>query len=146
MQCVVTDATGMYWYVSTISSKIQVSNFGYLSSAHTILTSAKMWGSVVIFEAKWGPRAEKFGKQCSNVFVNIRVQGKKSKRRQQSTRRQKFHSFTDPPAGYQVQADESVEICSMNGRDTTINILCIRWTWGYLHLFIQVKRYICHCA
>jgi hypothetical protein len=60
------------------------------------------------------------------------VWGTESKRRQQSTRLQEFHSFTVPLESYQVQADESVEICSMNGRDTAINILCIRWTWGVL--------------
>jgi len=32
MQCIVTYATGMYQYLSKVSSEIHILNFGYLSS------------------------------------------------------------------------------------------------------------------
>jgi hypothetical protein len=71
MQCIVTVTVGIYWCLSNISSEILVSNMGYLSSGHTILTSARMWGSVVIFRSQKGSANWKFGKHCSIVFTVI---------------------------------------------------------------------------
>jgi len=42
MQCNVTYAAGMYYYLSKVISYIQILNFGYLSSGTSILTRAKM--------------------------------------------------------------------------------------------------------
>jgi len=42
MQSIITYDTGMYSQLSNISSEIQIFKFGYLSSGHTVFTSAKM--------------------------------------------------------------------------------------------------------
>jgi hypothetical protein len=50
-------ATGMYYYLSKISSQIYVLNSGYLSSGQYIYVSK----DVVIFVAERGPRAKCLG-------------------------------------------------------------------------------------
>jgi len=48
MQCIVTYAIGMYFWLSKISPEITVFNTGYQSAGQSILQWARMWGSVVI--------------------------------------------------------------------------------------------------
>jgi hypothetical protein len=48
----VTHATGMYSYPSKISPRLQITNFEYVSSGHTMFTWARMWWSVVIFRSQ----------------------------------------------------------------------------------------------
>jgi len=58
MQCNVTDVAGMYIYLkSVLRCKFLI--FGYLSSAQTIATWARLWGSVVIFRSKMGSARKK---------------------------------------------------------------------------------------
>jgi len=59
MQRLVAYATCMYSCLSKISFAIQIFNFGYLSSGHTILTSERIWGYVVIFRNQKGSVSKK---------------------------------------------------------------------------------------
>jgi hypothetical protein len=54
--------------VSKISSEIYFFNFGYLLSGHSIFTSARMWGSVVIFRSQKGSASKK---RLSNTDLEL---------------------------------------------------------------------------
>jgi hypothetical protein len=62
MQCVITYATDMYLSLSKISPEIKIFNFGYLSSGQYILPEQGCEDPWLVFEAKKGPRAKKYGK------------------------------------------------------------------------------------
>jgi hypothetical protein len=54
-----------------ISSEIQILNFGCLSSRHSILTRAGMWGSMVIFCSQKGFMSKKFGEHCTRAYTSL---------------------------------------------------------------------------
>ena len=56
IQCIVTCATGMYWYLSKVSSETQTVNFGYLSPGQSTLTWAFI--TSLFFAAKRSQRTE----------------------------------------------------------------------------------------
>jgi hypothetical protein len=63
VQCIVTDTTGMYLYVSKISSEIQILNFVYLRFSHCIYVSKDVRvGPWLLLEAKRGQRTKHAGK------------------------------------------------------------------------------------
>jgi len=60
MHCIDGYATGMCLYLSTISSEIQIFNFWYLSSVHSVLLLEGCKDPWLFFYAKRGPWAKTF--------------------------------------------------------------------------------------
>jgi len=58
VQCIVTFAIEMYFYLPKTTSEIQIFNFGYLSSRLSTFAWARIEDPWLFFEARRGPRAK----------------------------------------------------------------------------------------
>ena len=121
VQRIVTVTVGTYCCLPNISSEILVSNVGCLSSGHTTVYWRQQGceDPRLFCEAKRAPRTERFGKHCSKVFTLIfGCKGQKAKEDNRALDVRHSTALLQLQQAIKFQADELVEICSMNGRDT----------------------------